>query len=185
MAENHGEETEPPPGGAYGDGAISAPVHLGAFPCGEVQHQVGGFAEGTHLADEPFEEGIAAGIALRTHLLEELLGGIGMTFQKRDDPGFKGVEFAGALGLFALLVNGTRDPLLDGLEIELQFLGDLRGIQAFLLMELAQAAEGFVGNHFPPPSKTWRKISPTERTSPVRVGRAMDGAASSWRDETW
>src|SRR5438034_10424838 len=80
---------------ADGDGAEVVPVDLSAFAGSELQHQKGGLAGRTNLADKLLKNGVAAGVAPLTQLLEELLGGVGVPFQQRCDLTFKGIEFTG------------------------------------------------------------------------------------------
>lgn len=142
VTEHHGEKAEASTGGTHGDGA-DCPSPPGRISRGELQHQVGGMAQWPDLPDKLLEDAIAAGIALRPQLLDELLCGVGMTFQQRDDPGFKRVQFAGAFGPFAGLIVRSLDPFVDGLEINSSSAAS-SGLQSLLLVELAQAAVGFV-----------------------------------------
>jgi hypothetical protein len=137
-------------------------------PGGELQGEESGFSDRADLADELLEDGVAAGVALGLELLEELAGGVGMTFEQGGDMALEAVELAGARSLGPRLVLGLVDPLLDGLGIEVKGLGDLGDFESLLIMELAQAAEGLVVDHGRPPSRAWRRMSPTLRAWPLR-----------------
>ena len=131
-------------------------------PGGKLQHQEGGFAHRAHQADKLLEDAVAAGIALGLELLEDLLGGVRMTFQQRDDLALERVELAGAFGALALLIAGPLHPLGDGPGIQFKFRGDLGGGQMLLIQELSKLAEDGVIDHGRPPAKARRRMSPTD-----------------------
>ncbi len=58
------KEAQTPARRTDGDRTEVAPVHLSALARSELQHQEGGFAHGTHLADELLEDAVAASITL-------------------------------------------------------------------------------------------------------------------------
>ena len=70
------KKDQAPAGGAHGDGTVTAPIDLGAFAGGKLQHQEGGLAHRAHQADKLLEDAVAAGVALGSEFLEHLLGGV-------------------------------------------------------------------------------------------------------------
>ena len=99
VTEHHDKEAQAPAGRTDGDRTEAAPVHLGAFARGKLQHQEGGLAHRAHQPDELLEDAVAAGVALRLELLQELLGGVGVAFQQGDD---LALEESSLLDRFAL-----------------------------------------------------------------------------------
>jgi hypothetical protein len=118
------------------------PIDLSTFPGGKVQHEEGGLARGTHLADKVFHDGVSAGIALLPELLEDLLGRIGMTFEHGHDGPLERIEFAGPLGAMPWPVGQLADPFFHRLGIQLKFLGDLGDLQMLLIVEEPNLTEG-------------------------------------------
>lgn len=118
VSEHHDEEAEPATGRADRDRTEGAPVDLGAFARSVLEHEEGGFAP--HLANELLEDGVPTGIALGPELLEELLGGVAMTFEEGRDLSLKAVERAGTPGGLWWSIVRLGDPLLDGLGIQIQ-----------------------------------------------------------------
>ncbi len=147
VAQHHDKEAQASPRRADGDGAEVAPVDLGAFAGSELQHQKGGLAGRTNLADKLLKNGVAAGVAPLTQLLEELLGGVGVPFQQRCDLTFKGIEFTGPPGPLAWMIGRLVNPFFDSLEVQLEFGRDLGDLQSLLIVKLAQLAEGLVVDH--------------------------------------
>src|SRR5205807_6920118 len=70
VAQHHDKEAQAPSRRADGKGAEVAPVDLGTFAGSELQHQKGGLAGRTNLADKLLKNGVAAGVAPLTQLLE-------------------------------------------------------------------------------------------------------------------
>src|SRR5438552_9228360 len=95
--------------------------------------------------------------------LKDLLGRIGMAFEHRHDLAFEGIELAGPLAGAPLLVAGALDPFLGGLEVQVQFGGDLRGAQMLLICQPPDFAECFVTDHWEAPGpSTRRRMSPAD-----------------------
>src|SRR5438445_13862907 len=85
VAENHDKEAQATAGRAHGDGTVIAPIDLGAFAGGKLQHQEGGLAHRAHQADKLLEDAVATTVPLSFELLEQLLGGVAMALQQRYD----------------------------------------------------------------------------------------------------
>ena len=146
----------------------------------KLQSQISGFAGRTQQTDQLFEDGITAGVTLGLDLLKDLLGRIGMAFEHRHDLAFEGIELAGPLAGAPLLVAGALDPLLGGLEVQVQFGGDLRGAQLLLIGQPPDFAECFVTDHGEAPApSTRRRMSPADCSRPERSWVAGLGDESS------
>src|ERR1044071_8780807 len=98
VAQHHDKEVQLPPSRAHRHRTPLSPVDLSAFGRAKLQHQVSRLAHGTDLADEIFEDGVPALIALAVDALQDLLGGVIVTFQQGDDLAFEGIELAPPLG---------------------------------------------------------------------------------------
>ena len=119
VAEHHHEEREAPASGAHGDGAVTAPINLGAFAGRKLQPQKSGLVPRAHPMDKRFEDAVAARIALGPDFLENLLRGVTVALQHRHDRPFEWVKLAGPLNPLALPVGGTGHPERDGSGIQL------------------------------------------------------------------
>src|SRR5688572_7027525 len=109
-----------------------------------------------------------------------------MALHQSFDPVLEGVQLARSATSLALLVSRALDPVGDGFGIQVQLGGDLGDLQALFIPQLAQSAEGFVIDHWSPPSSARRKMAAIDLASPVR-GAAGSGEdlGSSGRDNTW
>ena len=82
-----------------------------------------------------------------------------MTFEQTADLALEAIKFAGTLNFLAAIVGGLVDPLLDGLEIEVEFARDLGSLEPLDVVELAQPAEGLEIDHRAPLCNTARRMS--------------------------
>ena len=110
VTKHHHKEREAAARGAHRDGAVTAPIDLGAFAGGKLQHQEGRLAHRAHHVHKRLEDAGAAGVALGFDLLEDLLGGVAVALQHGHDRAFERVELAGPLPTLALLIGGTSHP---------------------------------------------------------------------------
>ena len=186
VTEHHHKETQAPAGGTDGNGTVTAPINLGAFAGGKLQHQEGGLAHRAHQADKLLEDAVAAGVALGFEFLQHLLGGVTMALQQSHDLPFEGVELAGPFGSLTRPVAELANPPGHRLGVQLQFGGDLGDAQVLLISQLAQPPKGGVINHGAPPLKARRRMSATDCVCPLRgsVG-AVGSGDSSGRASTW
>src|SRR5260370_34094700 len=112
--------------------------------------------------------------------MKDLLGCIGMAFEHRHDLAFEGIELAGPLAGAPLLVAGALDPLLGGLEVQVQFGGDLRGAQMLLISQPPDFVKRFVTDQLEAPCpSTRRRMSPADCSRPERSWAAGLGVESS------
>jgi len=148
VTEHHDEKGEAAAGRSHRHPTRAAPVNLGTFARGKGQGQISGFADRTQQLDQLLEDAVTAVIALGFELLEDLLAGIGMAFQERDDPALEGIELAGPPALAAGKVMVARHPFGHRLGIQFQPGGDLRGREVLLVGQLADLAETFVTDHW-------------------------------------
>ena len=178
VAKHHDEKREAPPGVSERDGAGISPVHLCGFAGREGEAEEGGVAyraPGTHVG---FHDAEAAGVSfVGAQALIDLGGAVGVALQPAGDGGLERIELAGALGAEAAGEGGEVRVFGHRLRADPQFAGDLVETQAALLMEQADLAIGFVVDHFGT-SIIARKISPMERTSPLRASGTIAAAAA-------
>lgn len=144
VAEDHDKEAQASARRSDLDRPELTPVHLSAFSGSKLQHEKGGFARRPELAHQFLEDGIATGIALLPELLQDLLSCEGVALEHGHDLPLEGIELTWPLRSLPGLVASLMDPLVDGLGIELQLLGDLGNFQEFLVMETADLAEGLI-----------------------------------------
>ncbi len=149
-------------------------------------HSPGAKSHRAHLPDEVLEDRVAAGVALSSQLLQELLRRVRMPFQQSNDLAPERVEFALAPSPLTLAIGGLIDPTFDGFGVQLEFGCDLRDLEPALIMELAQTAKRFVIDHRAPPANARRSTSATDCTCPVRgESVARDTGVSSGKARTW
>ena len=165
------------------DRAKRAPIHLGTLAGGKGQREKGGLPSGTHRAHIGFDQPIAAGKAVLTQALEDLRGGIGIAFQETDNLRFEWIEFAGVQPGFARAEVVLGQPVGDRAAIEGDGLGDLRGVQSLLCMQVFDLAEAVVVDHANTSqmrANTVLRSTGSSSAAPVEaLGVAPLGAASS------
>ena len=151
VAQDHDKETEPAAGITDGNGAIRAPVDLGALAWSKGQFEEGRCAPGADFAHIVFEDGIATLEPFLPDALEDLDGGVRMGLQHLQDGAFEGIEFAGPFCGFPGHKPMLCKPPGDGAGIEFQFPGDLSRGKGSLLVVMLDFAEEFEVDHDCPP----------------------------------
>ncbi len=151
VAEDHDKEAEPAAGITHGNGAVRAPVDLGALARCKGQFEERRSSAGADFAHIILEDGVASVEAFLSEALEDLDGGVGMALQHLQDGAFEGVELAGAFCRFPGHESMLCQPLGDRAGIEFQFPGDLGRGKGSLLMVMFDFAEEFEVDHDRPP----------------------------------
>ena len=90
------------------------------------------------------EDAVTAAIALRFELLEDLPGGVSMTFQQRDELALESIELAGASGTRTPLVTGPPCPFGNGFWIQFKFCGNLGRREVVFIQEQPELTESGV-----------------------------------------
>ena len=105
-----------------------------------------------------------------------------MLVEEAHDVGAENVELGGPTRSPACFEAGTGQPLGDGLGVEMQLAGDLRGAQTLLLVELMDLLVGVEVDHgLPPEEPSWGRLlhEGTENFNyPWIVGAAFTALAS-------
>ena len=94
VAEDHDKEAEPAAGITDGNGAVRAPVDLGALAGSKGEFEEGRSSPGADFAHIVLEDGIAAVKPFLPDALQDLDGGVRMGLEHLQDGAFEGVEFA-------------------------------------------------------------------------------------------
>ncbi len=176
VTEHHDKKAQPSPGLAHPNRTKRSPVHLSAFAGGKGQSQIGLFPPGPDLFDEPLDHRVAAVITFLTQSLEDLSGGVGMSFEHPDNRVLEGIKLALPDDRLAWMILPVPKPLAHGSFAMADLLGDLRRAESFLIAEIDDTGKGLVGDHRAPPMMCCRISGRAIGSEVCRVGRQAAGS---------
>src|SRR5262249_2496175 len=162
---------------AHRDRAEGPPIHLGTLAGGKGQREKSRLPPGAHRAHIGFDQLIAAGKAVRTQALEDLRGRIGMPVEQPDNVWFEGIEFAGVRPWFTRAKVFLGQPVGYRAAIQRDGLRNLRGVQAFVGMQVFDLTETVIIDHDNASQMRANTALRSTGSSSAATGEALEGAA--------
>ncbi len=176
VAQDRDKEGQPASGRADRNEPPTAPIHLHALARTEAQRQESMDRFGAEQPDIFTHDGVTHLHAFFPELLQNLLSAKVVLFQPPFNAKLVGIQFAGTVGTFVLVIRVTQ-PVADGFLVQLEFVRDLTGGEFLVLVERTDLAIGGIIDHAPPPTIR-RRISATGRVWPERAAGSATPPAS-------